>query len=164
MTYPTITPLPVAPSRQDPANFSVRADALVAALPALVTETNTAGVYTEAQAAAALASKNLAAAAVISAQAEVVLAQAQVTLATTQKNLAVAAAAAAVVTANATVWVSGSNYAEFANVISPIDKGTYRAKLAITNSIIDPSGAAAQWQRISSSAGGVSIASILKLT
>jgi hypothetical protein len=39
-----LTPLPTpAPSRQDPANFATRADALVAALPTLVAEINAAG-------------------------------------------------------------------------------------------------------------------------
>lgn len=35
-----ITPLPTPPSRQDPANFAVRGDAFMAALPPLVTEIN----------------------------------------------------------------------------------------------------------------------------
>lgn len=38
-----ITPLPTAPSRQDPATFAARADAFVAALPGLVSEINAAG-------------------------------------------------------------------------------------------------------------------------
>ena len=37
----TITALPTAPSRADPANFRTRADAFMAALPTFVTETNT---------------------------------------------------------------------------------------------------------------------------
>lgn len=45
MTAPTITPLPAAPSRQSPDTFADRSDALVAALPALVTETNTLGTF-----------------------------------------------------------------------------------------------------------------------
>jgi hypothetical protein len=39
---PTITPLPTPPSRQDPVNFSARADAFLAALPTMVTEFNAA--------------------------------------------------------------------------------------------------------------------------
>ena len=39
---PTITPLPTPPSRQDPANFSARADAFMAALPVMVEEFNAA--------------------------------------------------------------------------------------------------------------------------
>jgi len=38
----TITALPAAPSRSDPANFNTRADALLGALPGMVTELNTA--------------------------------------------------------------------------------------------------------------------------
>lgn len=47
-TSPTpITPLPTpVPQRSDPANFAARGDALMTALPALVTETNAAGVVT----------------------------------------------------------------------------------------------------------------------
>lgn len=46
MTYPTITPLPDAPSRsQDPDAFSSTADTFVAALPDLVTDVNAAGAY-----------------------------------------------------------------------------------------------------------------------
>lgn len=37
----TITALPTAPSRADPANFRTRADAFMAALPTFATETNT---------------------------------------------------------------------------------------------------------------------------
>jgi hypothetical protein len=55
MAYPPITTLPAAPNRNDPDNFSTEADAFVAALPALVTETNAAGVYTADQATAAAA-------------------------------------------------------------------------------------------------------------
>lgn len=38
----TITPLPSAPTRDDPTNFSTRGDALMTALPTMVTELNTA--------------------------------------------------------------------------------------------------------------------------
>jgi hypothetical protein len=142
MTYPTIDTLPAAPNRNDPANFSTRADGLVGALPALVTQTNAAGVYTEAQAAAALQS-------VTDATAQVALATTQAELSTAKAVLAAASATAAAVTANATVWVSGSDYAQFANVISPIDIGTYRAINAITNSTVDPSADATNWTIIS---------------
>jgi len=37
---PSVTPLPPAPSRNDPTNFAERGDALVAALPTLVAEIN----------------------------------------------------------------------------------------------------------------------------
>lgn len=57
MTYPTITPLPTPPSRQDPATFSDRADALLGALPNFVTETNLAGDFIESSAATIAADK-----------------------------------------------------------------------------------------------------------
>ena len=50
MTYPTITNLPAAPSRQDPANFADEADAFLGALPTFQTEVNTAGDYIETKA------------------------------------------------------------------------------------------------------------------
>jgi sugar lactone lactonase YvrE len=149
MAYPPITTLPAAPSRNDPDNFSTEADAFVAALPALVTETNTAGVYTAGQATAAAQS-------VVDAAAEVVLAADEVALATTQAgnaatsaDEAAASAAAAVVTANAAEWVSEASYAEFANVISPVDFGTYRAKTTHTGVATDPSADATNWVVIS---------------
>jgi len=46
MTVPTITPLPPAPSRNDgPANFTPMADALMAAQPRFVDETNTVAAF-----------------------------------------------------------------------------------------------------------------------
>tara|TARA_R110000782_G_scaffold11741_5_gene35457 strand:+ start:17207 stop:20389 length:3183 start_codon:yes stop_codon:yes gene_type:complete len=90
---------------------------------------------------------------------QVALAAAQVTLATAQANLAAASATAASVTANATVWVSGSDYAQFANVVSPIDAGTYRSKVAITNSVVDPSSDLTRFALISNS-GGSSFAAL----
>lgn len=48
MTYPTITPLPAAPNRtQAQSTFSNNTNAFLAALPAMVTQTNTAGDYIE---------------------------------------------------------------------------------------------------------------------
>jgi hypothetical protein len=102
MAYPPITTLPAAPSRNDPDNFSTEADAFVAALPAFVTDTNAAGVYTEDQATAAAADAILTAADVVSTNADVVStgddvteATAKVALATTQANNASASATTA---------------------------------------------------------------------
>lgn len=59
-----ITPLPTPPSRDDPANFAVRADAFLGALPDMVTEVNEAlddidGSVAAAQSAAAAASASV---------------------------------------------------------------------------------------------------------
>lgn len=45
MIFPTITELPIPPSRLDPANFSARADEFLGALPQFQTEMNTAGDF-----------------------------------------------------------------------------------------------------------------------
>jgi len=45
MAAPTIDALPASPSRNDPSTFSNKADALVAALPGLVTDINAVGTY-----------------------------------------------------------------------------------------------------------------------
>tara|TARA_R110000796_G_scaffold88030_1_gene189506 strand:+ start:478 stop:1395 length:918 start_codon:yes stop_codon:yes gene_type:complete len=100
MAYPPITPLPAAPSRNDPDNFSTEADAFVAALPALVTETNAAGVYTADQATAAAADAVLTAADVVSTNADVVSTGDDVTAATAQVALAADEVALATTQAN----------------------------------------------------------------
>jgi hypothetical protein len=70
----TITTLPVAPSRADPANFATRADALLVALPTFVTEANALQadvvakqLLVDADAAAATASEVAASASAIAA-------------------------------------------------------------------------------------------------
>jgi hypothetical protein len=161
MAYPPITPLPSAPNRNDPDNFSTEADAFVAALPALVTETNAAGVYTEGQATAAAQSVTDAAAEVVLAAAEVVLAADEVALATTQAGNAATSAGeaatsalAAAATADAVAWVSAASYTAItSNVISPVDFGTYRAKTTHTGVATDPSADATNWTLISAGAG-----------
>jgi hypothetical protein len=135
MAYPPITTLPAAPSRNDPDNFSTEADAFVAALPALVTETNAAGVYTADQATAAAADAVLTAADVVTTAADVIS--------------AAASAAAAVVTSNAALWVSEASYAEGANAISLVDFGTYRSITTHTGVATDPSADATNWTLIS---------------
>lgn len=45
MTTPQITALPTPPSRNDPSNFSTRADSFLGALPAFTTETNNLATY-----------------------------------------------------------------------------------------------------------------------
>lgn len=50
MAYPTISPLPTPPSRQDPANFANEADAFLGALPTFQSQVNAAGDYIEGKA------------------------------------------------------------------------------------------------------------------
>ena len=88
---PPIAPLPTPPSRSDSANFAARADAFLAAMPALATEMNGAAAATNANASEALANAN-------AAQADRILAQsaaAAVAAASPALNAAAAAASAA---------------------------------------------------------------------
>jgi len=95
-----ITPLPTPPSRQDPSNFSTRADAFLGALPAFATEANAVAVDVNADA---------------------VLAQ-------SAASDASAALAAVNATANVTKWVSGTTYTEGQVVWSPTTFLSYRRK------------------------------------
>jgi hypothetical protein len=95
MTAPTINPLPTPPSRQEPDTFADRSDALVGALPAFVTETNTLGTFVNDAAVAAAANVVLTNADVVLTNADVVTsgnyvtaAEGQVTLAAGQVTLA----------------------------------------------------------------------------
>ena len=53
-----ITPLPSAPSRQDPTNFNDRADAFLGALPTFATEANAVASETNTASANAVAANN----------------------------------------------------------------------------------------------------------
>jgi len=106
-----ITPLPLPPSRSDPANFSQRADDFMGALPTFVTETNATAVAADVDAASALQSKIDAA----------------------------ASAAGANASANVTKWVSGVTYQEGDVVWSPANTFSYRRKTAAGSGTTDPS-------------------------
>jgi hypothetical protein len=112
-----ITALPTPPSSTDPANFDARGDALLGALPALVTETNAAGTVTYANAVEAAASATAAA----------------------------AARDAAIVVADAAMWAAGTNYATGTAAISPITYKTYIRKSPGGVNATDPS-ASALWE------------------
>jgi len=105
-----ITPLPIpVPTRADPINFVVRADAFLTALPTFATEANLLQVDVNTKATNAATS------------------------ATNSSNSAIAAAASnasAVATAGVTKWVSGTTYAQGQNAWSPINFYTYRRKVA----------------------------------
>lgn len=84
MPYPTISPLPPAPSRSDaPDDFTSKADAFVAALPPLVEQINESGDYMDQQVASAADSADTAANSASSAAFSAGLAADQAELATT---------------------------------------------------------------------------------
>jgi hypothetical protein len=120
-----ITPLPTAPSRSDPNNFSARADAFMTALPTFVTEANALQADVTAK--------------------QVTASTAEVT-ATTQATNASASSAAAAISANnaaastgAVLWVSGTTYNLGVYVRSPANARIYRKLTASSSTTIDPS-------------------------
>lgn len=138
----TITALPDAPSRTDPATFSDKSDALLGALATFVTETNLVAGECVSNTAAAAAS-------VVDAAAEVALAAAQVALATTQADNAATSATASAqsaLVAGAVVWVSGTTYAIGDTRYSPINFQTYR-RTTSGGGTTDPSLDSANWTK-----------------
>lgn len=126
MPAPTITPLPIAPSRStDPTNFAIEADAFVGALPVFGTEANAQAAYLDALTAGVDADAASAAASAQAAQAG----------------------------ANIPTWVSGTTYAIGAVVFSPIDFQSYRRKTSGAGTT-DPSADGANWQRFSNGIAG----------
>lgn len=126
-----ITPLPTPPSRNDPTNFSTRADAFLGALPDFATEANALAVDVNLDAVAAAA-------------AEVA---------------ATAAAAAATAAANVTKWVSGTTYAEGVVVWSPITYLSYRRKTAGAGTT-DPSADSTNWAQAAGTGDVLSSAAV----
>lgn len=137
----TITALPTAPATTDTATFDVRADALIAALPTMISQqnSNNTSAYNNAVDASASA---------VAATAQVVLATAQTTAATTQANNAAASAAAAASSAGATIWVSGTTYAIGNTRYSPNNSRIYRRKTAGAGTT-DPSLDSTNWSLVS---------------
>jgi hypothetical protein len=118
----TITTLPTPPSRSNPTLFSERADALLAALPGFVTETNTVAGEVNTNA----------------------------TTASTGASTATAQAAAAVSAVNCAKWVSGTSYTAGDVRWSPADQLAYR-RLTTSAGTTDPSADPTNWKLISSS-------------
>jgi hypothetical protein len=160
MTTPVFTPPPSVIPTRGSATFAADASAWVTWQSGFEPQLSTAMPWVAARVVEVAQSVTDAATQVGLATDQVGLATAQVGLATTQAGNAASSAAAAVVTANATVWVSGSDYAQFANVVSPIDAGTYRSKVAINNSVVDPSSDLTRFAIISNSGGGSSFAAL----
>lgn len=125
---PTIAALPTPPQTSDPSTFDARADALVAALPTLVTETNAVAdnVYDNA-----------------------VDASSNATAAASSASNASASAATAVAAAGATIWVSGTTYAIGDVRWSPANQKIYRRKTSGAGAT-DPSADSTNWGIVSS--------------
>lgn len=113
-----VTPLPQAPSINDPLNFEVEADAFVGSLGTLVTEINALSTEVEGHATTA---------------------EADAATATLAKNQAVAASATA--QSAAVKWTTSTNYLEGAVVWSPVNFQNYRKITAgnTTGGTTDPS-------------------------
>lgn len=90
-----ITALPTPPSRQDPANFAARGDALLGALPVFVSEANALAADVTSKEASAVSSASTASTAATAATAKEALATAAAETAVEKADIAVAAAAAA---------------------------------------------------------------------
>lgn len=115
----TISTLPTAPSRADPATFVARSDALLGALAGFVSETNL--VSGEVNAGASLASSSASDAAI-----------------------SAAAASGSAITAGAVAWVSGATYALGDVRFSLVDFQTYR-RTSSGAGTTDPSSDGANW-------------------
>jgi len=161
---PTLTPAPSpAPTRADPANFNIRADAyhswlvphVNTELPAVFTwmtarQNDVVGLVEDAEDQVALAAN------------QVTLASNQVTLAANQVTLAESAAAAASASANASIWVSGQTYEIGVVRFSPINFLSYRRKTAGAGTT-DPSLDATNWALVAGT-GDVTLTGIQTLT
>lgn len=124
-----ITPLPEpAPQRgQDRTTFTNSANALVAALPTMVSEINTTTTNIDNAATQVEEDANQASA---------------------DASRAENAAEAAEQASNVTAWASGSDYVQGNVVYSLVNFLTYRAKVNITNSTTDPSADSTNWVRL----------------
>lgn len=129
MQYVDQLPLPV-PSRTDPANFSVRGDNFLGALPDYSTQLNALATEVNAANVAAESSKNLAKTSEINAQASAFA--------------AAGSANSAASNSGAILWVSGTTYAIGDLRYSPANGRTYRRKTAGAGTT-DPSLDTTNW-------------------
>ena len=136
----SITPLPTAPSRSDPNNFSARADAFMTALPTFATEAN-------ALQADVTAKQVTASAAAVTATTQATNASASSAVATSQAVSAAASADAASVIATTQIWISGTTYVVGNIRFSPVNFQNYRRKTAGAGTI-DPSIDSANWAAV----------------
>ena len=149
-----ITALPTPPNRtQGEATFSANADAFMSALPTFVTQTN--AVVSEINASQTATSSSASAAA------------SSASAASSSANTAQSAANTALINANAVLWVSGTTYAQYAVVISPADKQSYRRTTTSGSGTTDPSADTANYIRITAvslGAGGALVSGNTVLT
>ncbi|SFM63480.1 hypothetical protein [Rugamonas rubra] len=139
-----IDALPPAPSTDDPDNFDPAGDALLAALPTMVTQQNLANAEVSAAAAATAASA---------------------ALATLRASDAASSAAAAASASAATKWDAVTIYADGAPVWSPTNRLPYR-RIGAGSGGADPASNGAQWaiQLLGIGLGGVSLTGNVALT
>lgn len=130
-----ISALPAVPSRDDPANFANEADAFLGALPTFVTEAN--ALQTDVNSKQTMAATSEANALASALDAEL------------SANEAAVSAVASSNASSAPKWVSGTNYAEGECTWSPSTFLTYRTKIAIINSTVDPADSTS-WQVLNS--------------
>ena len=127
---PSVTDLPTPPSRSDSANFAVRGDAFLGALPTFQTETNdvAANVYANA----------------LGADADAATASAGHLGNGQRRSERYQSASASATAAGATIWVSGTTYAIGDVRWSPATRYSYRR---ITNGAgtTDPSADPTNW-------------------
>lgn len=139
MAIPQVTPLPIAMSRQRPANYSAEGDAYFAALEqktvpeliAMITAMNTATSTVDTQSTAAI----------IAAQ------------------NAAASQAAAALAANAVGWVSGTTYALNTVVVSQTTFQAYRRKTNAAVSTVDPAADPINWTPVGVGVLGIDLRS-----
>ncbi len=124
-----VTTLPVPPSRNDPANFSVRADTYLAALNVFASELNTVETNVNSKEASATASA----------------------------NTANAAANSAVAASNVSAWVSDTTYSIGTTVWSPSTFQTFRRRTAGAGTT-DPASDPTNWEPLTiSSTSGITL-------
>ncbi len=141
---PSVSTLPTPPSRDDPANFSARGDAFLAALPTLQDDIDdlAANVYANAVEAHADA---------VAADASVTAAAGHVATALSYSAASAASAQAAAASAGASIWVSGTAYSIGDVRWSPVTRYTYR-RLTAGGGTTDPSADATNWALAGASA------------
>lgn len=129
-----ITALPTSPARsQDAATFVINSDAMMAALPTLVSQINTVAGEVNAAAAAGAASQ--------------VASAGNASAANGYQLAAAASAAAAAVSTGIGLWVTSTVYAQYVVAISPTDFQNYRRIISSgAATTVDPAADSTGWR------------------